>query len=149
MKSSRMLIFILTSILVWIVAACVPDNQNKSEDSVKFQQYYVEGERLYKAYCSNCHQSDGSGLGRLYPPLVRSDFMKKNLAEVICLIKYGRNGELWVNGVMYNQPMKGNPGLTELEVAEIATYIYNGWGNVHDRVEVAEVSSILAACPDR
>lgn len=149
MKSSRMLIFILTSILVWIVAACVPDNQNKSEDSVKFQQYYVEGERLYKVYCSNCHQSDGSGLGRLYPPLVRSDFMQKNLAEVICLIKYGRKGELWVNGVMYNQPMKGNPGLTELEVAEIATYIYNGWGNVHDRVEVAEASSILAACPDR
>jgi cytochrome c551 len=50
---------------------------------------------------------------------------------------------------MYNQPMKGNPGLTELEVAEIATYIYNSWGNVHDRVEVAEASSILAACPDR
>ncbi len=98
---------------------------------------------------SNCHQNDGSGLGKLYPPLAKSDFLEKNLAEVICLIKYGRSGEVWVNGVMYNQPMKGTPALTELEIAEIATYIYNSWGNVHDMVEVTEVAALLSTCNNR
>lgn len=140
---------ILVTFLVSFFMACVPGNQERSGDSIKFQQYYAEGERLYKAYCSNCHQNDGTGLRRLYPPLVNSDFMTQNLNEVLCIIKYGRKGELWVNRIMYNQPMKGNPGLTELEVAEIATYIYNSWGNVHETIEVAEVASVLASCEDK
>jgi len=104
---------------------------------------------LFKKYCINCHQSDGLGLGRVYPPLDKSDFMEKNFDEVICIIKNGKEGELWVNGVMYNQPMKSNPTLTELEVTELATYIYNTWSNQRGLVEVREVTSALSACPDR
>ncbi len=75
--------------------------------------------------------------------------MEKNFEEVICIIKHGREGELWVNGVMYNQPMKSNPTLTELEVTELATYIYNTWSNQRGQVEVREVTSALSACGDR
>lgn len=136
-------------ILCWGLVACAPGNSNKSANSVKFQQYYVEGEVLFKKYCINCHQSNGLGLRRLYPPLDKSDFMEKNFEEVICIIKHGREGELWVNGVMYNQPMKSNPTLTELEVTELATYIYNTWSNQRGQVEVREVTSALSACGDR
>ncbi|MBP9926345.1 MAG: cytochrome c [Cyclobacteriaceae bacterium] len=149
MKNSQILVFILISILGSMAIACVPGSQDKSANSVKFQQYYVEGEGLYKLHCSNCHQNDGSGLGKLYPPLAKSDFLEKDLAEIVCLIKYGRSGEVWVNGVMYNQPMKGTPALTELEIAEITTYIYNSWGNVHDIVEVTEVAALLPTCNNR
>jgi len=149
MKNSQVLVFILISILGSMTITCVPGSQNASENSVKFQQYYVEGETLYKLHCTNCHQNDGSGLGKLYPPLAKSNFLEKDVAEVICLIKYGRSGEVWVNGVMYNQPMKGTPALTELEIAEIATYIYNSWGNVHDMVEVTEVAALLSTCNNR
>jgi cytochrome c551 len=140
--------FVVISLCLSLIA-CVPGNRNNSASSVKFQQYFVEGEGLYKTYCVNCHQSDGSGLRRLYPPLDRSDFMQNNLNEVICLIKNGREGELWVNGVMYNQPMKGIPSLTELEVAELATYIYNAWSNQQGLVELEEASSALSSCPDK
>jgi cytochrome c551 len=75
--------------------------------------------------------------------------MQNNLNEVICLIKFGREGELWVNGVMYNQPMKGIQSLTELEVAELATYIYNAWSNQRGLVELEEASSALSSCPDK
>lgn len=148
MKINRLLPSILLS-LSWGFIACVPGADNKPANTVKFQQYYVEGEVLYKKYCTNCHQSDGSGLGRVYPPLTKSDFMETNFGEVICIIKNGREDELWVNGVMYNQPMKSNPSLTELEVAELATYIYNTWSNQRGLVEVGEVTSALSACPDK
>jgi cytochrome c551 len=81
--------------------------------------------------------------------LNKSDFMEKHLEDVICIIKYGRSGELWINGTMYNQPMRGNPSLTDLEVAEVATYIYNTWNIQKGIVEVTEVKKILTACTDK
>lgn len=114
--------------------------------SPKFRQYYVQGERLYLTHCSNCHQADGSGLGRVYPPLDTSDYIDKHFTEVICLIRYGKTGELTVNGEQFNQPMQGIPALTDLEIAEIATYIYNTWTHGRGIVEVKEATKILSEC---
>lgn len=72
--------------------------------------------------------------------------MDDNFEEVICIIKYGRSGPLVVNGVEFNMEMKGNPQLTELEVAEIATFLYNSWSREKGLLEVRQVSEILAAC---
>jgi mono/diheme cytochrome c family protein len=148
-KITRTHYFIFSLLLFGIsLMTCTPGDSSNHAGSVKYQQYYAQGEELYKSYCANCHQSDGSGLGRVYPPLNKSDFMEENFEEVVCLIKYGKHGEVWVNGVMYNQPMKSNPSLTELEVAEIATYIYNTWNQQKGIVEVGLVSSILKACSE-
>ena len=113
----------------------------------KFQQYFVEGEQLYLKSCSNCHHKDGKGLGMVYPPLAPSDFMENNFNEVICIIKNGRKGEMVVNGNVYNQPMPGIPSLTELEISEIATYIYNSWGHEKGLIEVKQVNDVLKTCP--
>ena len=42
--------------------------------------------------------------------------------------------------------MKGNPGLTDLEVAEIATYIYNTWSHNKGLIDVREVTPLLSTC---
>lgn len=114
--------------------------------SPKFKQYLVEGERLYIQHCSNCHQADGKGLGRVYPPLAPSEFMNDNFETVICSIKFGMSREIVVNGEVYNQPMPGIPSLTELEIAEIATYIYNSWGHDRGLIGVNYMTSILEGC---
>jgi cytochrome c551 len=126
--------------------SCSGAGKNDKQNDPKFQQYYNQGELLFQKNCSNCHQKDGSGLGRLYPPLDTSDFMKKNFEDVICLIRYGKKGELIVNGVTFNQPMPGIPSLTDLEIAEIATYIYNSWSHQRGLVEVTEVSALQKNC---
>lgn len=124
--------------------ACSPGSQ--SGKSVKFQQYFVQGEQLYNLHCSNCHQKSGKGLGLLYPPLDESDFMDENVSAVICLIKNGRSGELLVNGNSYNQPMPGIPTLTDLEIAEIATFIYNSWSHDEGVIELSRVTKTLSQC---
>jgi cytochrome c551 len=116
-----------------------------AEHSPKFEQYITQGEGLYAAHCSNCHQQSGTGLGRVYPPLNQSDFIENNFEEVICLIRNGRTGELKVNGKLYNQAMPATT-LSDLEIAEIATYIYNSWGRSRGIIEVTSVSSLLQAC---
>ena len=118
----------------------------QSARTVKFNQYYVEGEMLYVKHCSNCHQKSGKGLGLVYPPLNPSDYLEKNFSSVLCQMKFGTRGEMVVNGNNFNQPMPGVPSLTELEIAEIATYIYNTWGHERDLVEISEVQKVLEKC---
>jgi len=118
----------------------------KQQNDNKFTNYFRQGELLYTKHCSNCHQADGSGLGRLYPPLKQSDYMNENFEQVLCLMRNGIRGELTVNGVQYNQAMPGVPTLTDLEIAEIATYIYNAWGNEYGLIDVKEAERILNTC---
>jgi cytochrome c551 len=133
-------------ILLSALSFLFPHCSNKKDSSPKFTQYYNQGETLYEKNCSNCHQKNGSGLGRLYPPLDSSDYMKKNFRDVICLMRNGKKGELIVNGKKYNQPMPGIPSLTDLEIAEIATYIFNTWSHQQGIVEVKKVSKIMETC---
>lgn len=61
-------------------------------------------------------------------------------------MKYGKNDTTIVNGVVYSQPMKGIASLTELEIAEIATFLYNNWDRKRGQVSVEEVAPILENC---
>ncbi len=140
------ILFVAFLSAVYSLFSCTSHSEKSGKNSPKFQQYYVQGQVLYQTHCSNCHQTNGKGLGRLYPPLDQSDFMDRNFEEVVCIVKYGSQGRLVVNGVEYNMAMKGIPGLTELEVAEIITYIYNSWSHRKGLVDVSEVSQLLSAC---
>ena len=115
------------------------------EHSPKFEQYFNQGERLYTVHCSNCHQKSGAGLGRVYPPLNQSDFADNHFEDVICLMRNGRTGDLMVNGKLFNQAMPATT-LSDLEIAEIATYVYNSWGRSKGITEVSHVSSLLQVC---
>lgn len=142
----RKLSAVLYLITFVLLGSCTAKTDNQQTYSPKFQQYYVQGEVLYIKHCSNCHQLNGKGLGRLYPPVDQSDFMDNNFDDVVCTIKYGKQGLLIVNGIDYNMAMSGNAGLTELEVAEIATYLYNTWSHKKGLVDVKEVTQILSKC---
>jgi cytochrome c551 len=124
------------------------DSNISSSSSIKQQQYYVQGEQLYIKHCSNCHQKNGTGLGLLYPPLAKSDFVDQNFEAVVCLMRHGIDGELIVNGKSFNKSMPGIPLLTDLEIAEITTYLYNTWDHKRDSIELQEITNILNRCVD-
>lgn len=136
-KNNWLFLFLIT-----VVSAC----SFPSKEEVKFKQYKVAGQQLYQIHCSNCHQIDGKGLGKVYPSLNQSDYMAANLDKVLCIMRNGMKEEIIVNGVTYNQLMPGVPELTDLEVAEIATYIYNSWGNEEGLIGVGMVSKKSNEC---
>ena len=120
----------------------VSERRNK----IRLKHYLVEGQRLYLKNCSNCHQKDGTGLGRLIPPLKDADYLKENVDRAICIVKYGLSGKIVVNGQDYNHQMPGNKELTELEIAEIITYVYNTWGGMPGIIPVKRVRETLKNC---
>ena len=127
------------SVLITFLASC-------SRQEVKLTQYIRQGEELYLKNCSNCHQKDGNGLGLVYPPVSQSDFFDNDPAKVICLIEFGLEGELKVNGKSFNKPMPAQPALTDLEIAEITTYLYNSWGRERGIIDVSSVTSAINTC---
>ncbi|MBT1702075.1 cytochrome c [Fulvivirgaceae bacterium PWU20] len=131
-----------------LLVSCNKNSEDRisKNSSTKFQQYYNQGEQLYLKHCSNCHQKNGKGLGLVYPPLNESDYMDKNLKDVLCLIRYGKEGELIVNGKAYNQRMPPMALLSDLEIAEISTYIYNSWSHEKGIIDVKEASDMLQDC---
>jgi cytochrome c551 len=147
-RISNFKFFVIALTLTILIASCTKNStrDSSSESSVKFDQYYIQGQQLYVQHCSNCHQESGTGLGRVYPPLATSDFMENNFSEVVCLIKHGKKGEIIVNGKSFVQGMPGIPSLTDLEIAEIATYIYNTWDHKRGLVDVKETSKALGDC---
>lgn len=134
-----MKIIIVISILSILIFGC------QSAEEIKRNQYFVEGLELYKTHCANCHQIDGTGLEGLYPP-ISSAFLDKNKMKVICLMQNGINDSLVINGKKYSQPMPANKSLEKLELAEIATFVYNKWGNETVITDFEEVEKGLEGC---
>lgn len=151
MKSRNKLIFAITII---VLSACGGGSEKEKEsssmtsrDEIRLKQYQVQGAKVYTTYCANCHQQDGKGLASLYPPLAGSDYLMENLQRAACIIKNGQSKEIVVNGVTYNQMMPGNP-ITNLEVAEVLTFIANAWGNDGGLVGVKDVDKWLEECEE-
>ncbi|GAB2618136.1 hypothetical protein GCM10027035_12910 [Emticicia sediminis] len=132
----------LFSKLFVLILAVVSFTSCQSEEKIKLEQYYIGGKELYEQNCANCHQKDGKGLQSLYPPIAGSDYLKDK-EKVIYIIKNGLAGEILVNGKKYNQPMPANNQLTNLDIAEVVTYIYNEWNGETKITDVKEVEKVL------
>ena len=52
-------------------------------------------------------------------------------------------GEIIVNGITYNQKMPALDYLTDLEIAQITTYLYNIWGNKKGVIRAKDVNEYL------
>ncbi|NND87984.1 MAG: cytochrome c [Flavobacteriaceae bacterium] len=100
------------------------------------------GAIIYKDFCNQCHRPTGKGIGRSFPPLAGSDYLMNKRTESIRGVKYGQQGEIVVNGKIYNGVM-APMGLSDQEVVDVMNYVMNSWGNEQDEiVTLEEVSSI-------
>ena len=101
----------------------------------------ARGLKVYNEYCKTCHQATGQGLGTVYPPLAKSDYLAKTpMPQIIKEVVNGKSGKLKVNGKEYNGVMAPLPKkYTDEDIAGVLTYVYNSWGNKGPVVTVADV----------
>ena len=97
--------------------------------------------------CVDCHGADGNGMEGVFPPLANSDYIKANPKRLPEIILHGMVGPVTVNGKDYNSNMPPMAQLTDDEVANIATYVLNSWGNPGGQVSKADAAAARAAKP--
>ena len=86
------------------------------------------GKGVYAANCAACHQANGQGIPKAFPPLVRSDYLNADKVRAIRTVTGGLQGPITVNGEKYNGVMPAWT-LSDEDVAAVLSYIYGSWGN--------------------
>ena len=86
------------------------------------------GKEIYGRTCFACHQSEGQGIPNAFPPLAKSDYLNADPKRAIDAVLHGLSGEIVVNGKKYNSVMTSQ-NLTDEEIANVLTYVYNSWSN--------------------
>ncbi len=98
------------------------------------------GQRLYTITCVPCHQPNAQGIPYRYPPLAQSDFLNANKDQAIKVLVNGRQGSIMVNGLGFTNSMPKFP-LTDEQIADVLTYVYNSFGNSGQEVTLADVKT--------
>ncbi|MBL4593426.1 MAG: nitrite reductase, copper-containing [Flavobacteriales bacterium] len=99
------------------------------------------GKQLYAQTCFACHQGEGQGIPSAFPPLAKSDYLNADIDRTIGIVLHGKTGEITVNGEKYNSVMTPQT-LSDEEVANVLTYIYNSWGNNGTEITPNMVSKV-------
>ncbi len=89
-----------------------------------------QGEKVYAANCTACHQANGQGLPPNFPSLVGSKVIKGQIGEHIKQVLNGK-------GLM--TPFKH---LSDADIAAVVTYERNSWGNKGDAAQPDQVKSL-------
>jgi mono/diheme cytochrome c family protein len=133
-------------IVLGISVLIIANSCERNPKEVQLEQYYSAGKLFYQSRCANCHGTDGKGIGKLYPPLAQSDYLLENPNRTVCIVKYGLNDTIVVNGITYHLPMPANESLSSLEIAQILTFVYTEWGSKPTLFEEEQVRQLLDTC---
>ena len=139
MKNSGLIILLLVALILFSLAC-------QSEAELNYIRYYTTGKQLYESNCQSCHGNDGKGLAMLYPPLTDSIYLKKNKNQLACIIKNGLKGKIEINGQIYEGEMPAQAKLSDIEIAQITTYITNSFGNQQGLHDAQAVNQDLKNC---
>lgn len=106
--------------------------------STPLAQSRQRGQEVFTTTCKVCHQENGQGLPKLYPPLAQSDFLATDPKRAIGIVLNGLNGEITVNGNLYNMEMPAQK-LNDQQVADVLNFVRNSWGNKGKAITAAQV----------
>jgi mono/diheme cytochrome c family protein len=112
------------------------------------QAQMAVGKAVYAHACIACHEADGSGAPRIYPPLPGNALLQS--ADPSSTLRIILDGAQTVT-----TPRAPNPGsmpayakqLSDQEIADVTNYIRNSWGNAAPLVTPAEVAKARVQVP--
>jgi nitrite reductase (NO-forming) len=105
------------------------------------EEKITQGKAIFASSCQACHQTDGKGIEGAFPPLVSSTYFASNPSILVSTIIHGLSGKITVNGKSFDGVMPKQT-LSDAQVASVATYVLNNFGNKGGEVSAAEVTKL-------
>ena len=110
----------------------------------------ADGEKLYRGACIACHEVDGSGSPRIYPPLPgNANLQSADASSTLRIILDGAETVTTARAPNSGSMPAYDAKLSDQQIADVATYIRNSWGNAASAVTPAEVAAARKARADR
>jgi len=107
--------------------------------------YMAKGRKVYRQVCLTCHQANGGGVSGLNPPLIQTKNVLGDKNRMLEIIFMGSEAGLEDNKSEYANVMQGYGMLGDEEIASVASYIRNSFGNKAEPITVEEVTSFRSA----
>lgn len=103
----------------------------------------ANGQRVYTATCSLCHQPNGLGTPGQFPPLDGSEWVNGSINRLIRIPNNGLAGPIKIKGEQWNSAMP-NMGATlnDQDFADVLLFIRSSWSNKSSPVEVQDVTRV-------
>lgn len=117
--------------------------------SVTAESVAADGAALFIQHCAACHQSDGSGVPGLAPPLAKAldrQLASPRAAEYLAQVAVsGLAGPIAVNGQTLASAMPGLPQLPDADLVAILNHVVHRLnGGAEDRVTAADIAAARA-----
>jgi mono/diheme cytochrome c family protein len=108
------------------------------------QASITRGKQVYYEQCLSCHQADAGGVQGMNPSLIKAKFVLGGKPALVKIVLNGLVG-VEIDGDSYNGVMAPHADLTDLQIADVLTYIRNNFGNKASAITPAQVNAIRAA----
>lgn len=121
----------------------IPQVSSTPPPAANREERITQGKVLYTTVCAACHQPEGQGIPRAFPPLAKSDYLNADPARAISTVIHGLSGKVTVNGEVYESIMP-QLALNDEQIASVLTYVYSAWENNGTEVTPAMVAEVRA-----
>jgi mono/diheme cytochrome c family protein len=142
MKKSQVLTF--TGILFLLSAVLMSQTKPGSSNQNKLSASIERGKKVYTERCLTCHQADGGGVQNMNPPLTKTKWVLGDKAQLIQIVLKGLSTGVEIDGDSYHNVMASHADLSDLQIADVLTYVRNSFGNKAKAVTEAEVRAVRA-----
>lgn len=130
----------------WVEAGAPRGNPPPPRGAIAKAQRINSGRQIFYSICAACHQPTGLGLPHQFPPLAHSDYLNADKDRAARTVLNGRQGPIVVNGQTFNNSMPKFP-LTDDNIADVLTFIYNAFGNDDGEVTPEDVARARTQAP--
>jgi mono/diheme cytochrome c family protein len=101
----------------------------------------ADGQKLYRGACIACHEVDGSGAPRIYPPLPgNANLQSVDPSNTLRIILDGAETVTTPRAPNSGSMPAYSEKLSDQEIADVTTYIRNSWGNAAPAVTPEQVA---------
>lgn len=140
---------ILGLIILGASPACGAADEGRAAPDAPAHAAMGEGGKLFVRSCAACHQANGKGVPGVFPPLAGNPHLS-DPKLVVRTIHDGKSGPINIKGETFNGKMPPiGAAFSPEQIAAVATYIRNSWGNSFGAVTDKEVTALLQPSSSR
>jgi mono/diheme cytochrome c family protein len=111
--------------------------------SQQVAQTPADGKAVFARQCSACHQAEGTGMAKTFPPLASNPDLFIDRLFPVYVVLNGLEGQATIKGEQYNGVMPPFDHLSDAELAAVLAYVRSAWGN--DKLRPAGFVDVDAA----